>query len=115
MRRPVVADIAPAVAVSRDTLDRVLTVLEYVSAGRRHAAAATQPYPDATARRALAEITDLIAAHTGHTHTADCLCVMVPMDVDGARECHHCGVHGQYGQPCPERCDVARMEAIARG
>lgn len=50
-----------------------------------------------------------------HIHTEGCLCVMVPMDVEGASECHYCGVHGQYGNPCGTRCDIARAEVTARG
>ena len=50
-----------------------------------------------------------------HVHTEACLCVMVPMEVEGASECHYCGVHGAYGKPCGDRCDVARAEVVARG
>lgn len=50
-----------------------------------------------------------------HVHTEACLCVMVPMDVEGASECHYCGVHGAYGKPCGDRCDVARAEVTAHG
>jgi hypothetical protein len=55
------------------------------------------------------------AAKTGraaHVHSPGCLCVMVPMDVEGARECHYCG--GHTGGPCGSRCDIARAEVIAR-
>jgi uncharacterized small protein (DUF1192 family) len=62
-----------------------------------------------------AEIQRLRAEAADHVHTKDCLCVMVPMDVEGAHECHYCGVHGAYGKPCGDRCDVARAEVIARG
>ncbi|ANZ35305.1 hypothetical protein BBK82_03620 [Lentzea guizhouensis] len=48
-----------------------------------------------------------------HVHNEDCMCVMVPMEVEGAHECHHCG--GHTGGPCGDRCDIARAEVIARG
>lgn len=48
-----------------------------------------------------------------HVHTDGCMCVMVPMDVEGARECSSCG--GHTGGPCGNRCDIARAEVIARG
>lgn len=55
------------------------------------------------------------AVPAAHVHTEACMCVMVPMDVEGASECHYCGVHGAYGKPCGDRCDIARAEAVARG
>ena len=55
------------------------------------------------------------AEAAAHVHTDDCLCVMVPMDVEGASECHYCGVHGRYGKPCGSRCDIARAEVMSRG
>jgi len=103
------------VVVQREMLDRILEVLRYVSPGRN----ALQPlrYPDATARRALAELEDAINAQTvppAHVHSEDCMCVMVPMEVEGARECHYCGT-GSSGGPCGSRCDIARAEVMNRG
>lgn len=48
--------------------------------------------------------------NTAHTHTEDCMCVMVPMEVEGASECWYCG--GHTGGPCGDRCDIARAEAV---
>lgn len=48
-----------------------------------------------------------------HVHTDGCMCHMVPMGVEGARECHYCG--GHTGGPCGDRCDIARAEVTARG
>jgi len=55
------------------------------------------------------------AGRAAHVHSPGCLCVMVPMDVEGVSECHYCGVHGQYGKPCGSRCDIARAEVTGRG
>lgn len=99
------------VVIPQETLDRVLEVLRYVAPGRN--ALQLGYYPDATARRALAELVDAIATQGTHTHTDDCMCLMAPMDVEGARECHYCG--GHTGGPCGDRCDIARAEVTARG
>lgn len=101
------------VVIPQETLDRILEVLRYVSPGRH--ALQLGYYPDAAARRALTELVDAIAAQGAHTHTEACMCVMAPMEVEGASECHYCGVHGGYGKPCGDRCDIARAEVIARG
>jgi hypothetical protein len=101
------------VVIAQATLDRIREVLEYVSGGRNYVD--VESYPDAAARLALAELQDAIKTQTtspAHAHTDDCLCVMVPMEVEGASECHYCGVHGQYGKPCGDRCDIARAEVV---
>lgn len=99
------------IVIPQETLDRLLEVLQYVSGGRNYVDVV--PYPDATARRALGELVDTIKTQAAHTHTDDCMCHMVPMDVEGASECHYCG--GHTGGPCGDRCDIARAEVIARG
>lgn len=45
---------------------------------------------------------------SAHVHTDACMCVMAPMEVEGAYECNHCGDH--YGGVCTALCDVARRE-----
>ncbi len=100
------------VVIPQDTLDRVLEVLRYVSPGRN--ALQLGYYPDATARRALAELVDAIAAQGAHTHTEACMCVMVPMETFVGTECHYCGPLSNGG-PCGDRCDIARAEVTARG
>lgn len=69
----------------------------------------------ARTERRLAELAEDEDGAAAHVHTEDCLCVMVPTAVEGATECHYCGVHGAYGKPCGDRCDIARAEVIARG
>lgn len=66
---------------------------------------------------ALSELRPVVTGKTvaAHTHTENCMCVMVPTAVEGASECHYCGVHGQYGKPCGSRCDIARDEVTAHG
>ena len=43
-----------------------------------------------------------------HVHTDACMCVMAPMEVEGANECNHCGDH--FGGVCTALCEVARQE-----
>ena len=50
---------------------------------------------------------------TAHVHTDDRMCVLVPMEVEGARECFYCG--GHTGGPCGDRCETARAEVTRRG
>lgn len=101
------------VVVSRETLDRVLEVLKYAACGGNRYD--TDLHPGETARLALTELQDAINSQTApaHVHTDDCMCVMVSMEVEGARECFYCG--GHTGGPCGDRCEAARAEVTARG
>lgn len=51
------------------------------------------------------------AVDSAHVHDEDCMCVMVPMEVEGARECFYCGTGSRSG-PCGFRCDVALDEFL---
>lgn len=47
-----------------------------------------------------------------HVHTEDCMCVLEPMEVEGAVECFYCGGHSDG--PCGDRCEIARAEVMGR-
>ena len=47
-----------------------------------------------------------------HVHADSCMCVMTPMEVEGATECDYCA--GHTGGPCASRCDFARQVTEAR-
>lgn len=51
---------------------------------------------------------------TRHVHTdAECGHRLVPLEVEGARTCHHCGDHYAASEWCPQRCEVTYHEIIA--
>lgn len=56
----------------------------------------------------LHHLAEHVTATRAHVHADACMCVMAPMEVEGAYECNHCGDH--FGGVCTALCEVARQE-----